>query len=52
VLDTEFYAVRLYAKEGAVKLLKRASGAVERQLRVNMGQLPIAYRCGTLPRVI
>jgi len=44
VLDTEFYAVRLYAKEGAVKLLKRASGAVERQLRVNMGQLPIAYR--------
>lgn len=44
VLDTEFYAVRLYAKEGGVKLLKRASGAVERQVRVNIGQLPIAYR--------
>ena len=46
VLDTDFYTVRLYAKDGGVKLLRRASGAVERQLRVNMGQLPIAYRCG------
>ena len=46
MLDTDFYTVRLYAKDGGVKLLRQASGAVEWQLRVNMGQLPIAYRCG------
>lgn len=44
VLDTDFYVIKLYTTDGDCKLLKRKSGQVERQHRVNLGLLPIAYR--------
>lgn len=44
VLDTQEYTVKLYTQDGGVKLLRRRSGAVERQLRLNSGKLPVAYR--------
>ena len=51
VLDTEFYAVKLYAKEGGSKLIRRRSGAVERQLGVFLNKLPIAYRLVHMTKV-
>ena len=48
VLDSEFYTAKLYTADGGVKLIKRKSGAVERQHRVNSGKLPIGYRWATL----
>lgn len=44
VLDTEFYTAKLYSTDGGCKLLRRGTGEFERQHRVNMGKLPIAYR--------
>lgn len=45
VLDTEFYAVKLYTAAGGIKFIKMRNGAVEKQVRVNIGKLPIGYRC-------
>ena len=45
VIDTQRYTVRLYTSSGGVKLIRRHNGAIERQLRLNIGKLPIAYRC-------
>mmetsp|Transcript_5159 Transcript_5159/g.14829 ORF Transcript_5159/g.14829 Transcript_5159/m.14829 type:complete len:235 (-) Transcript_5159:303-1007(-) len=44
VIDTEKYQVKLYALETGPKLIKRRSGAIERQYRLNCGKLPIGYR--------
>ena len=44
VLDTEFYVTKFYTTDGGVKMIKRQSGSIERQYRVNMGKLPIGYR--------
>ena len=46
ILDTSKHLVRLYTTDGGVKLLRRADGAVERQHRLNIGPLPVAYRAG------
>lgn len=44
VIDTNKYTAKLYTSDGGVKFLKRRSGAVEKQYRVNIGKLPIGYR--------
>lgn len=44
VIDTQRYKVRLYATGSGAKLIKRKSGAIERQFRFNLGKLPVAYR--------
>ncbi len=36
--------MQLYATDGGVKLLKRSNGDLERQYRLNVGKLPVAYR--------
>lgn len=43
MLDKSQYTVRLYTTDGGVKLLRRKDGAVERQHRLNVGRLPVAY---------
>ena len=45
MLDTSAYTYKLYTTDGGVKLLKRKSGAIEKQYRQNVGKLPVAYRC-------
>lgn len=44
VIDTQTYTAKLYTADGGVKYLKRRSGAVEKQYRINVGKLPIGYR--------
>lgn len=44
VIDTSTFSVKLYAESGGVKFLRRASGAIEKQYRFQIGALPIAYR--------
>lgn len=44
VLDMDFYVVKLYTETGSTKLVRRRSGNIERQFRINMGKLPIGYR--------
>lgn len=44
VLDTQAFLVKLYTTDGGAKLLRRKSGEVERQIRYNVGKLPVAYR--------
>lgn len=36
--------MKLYTTDGGTKFLKRRSGAVEKQYRLNVGKLPVAYR--------
>jgi hypothetical protein len=43
ILDQSKHTVRLYTSDGGVKLLRRKDGAVERQHRLNVGRLPVAY---------
>ena len=45
MLDTQRYQLKLYTTPGGEKLLKRKSGTVEKQYRLNLGKLPVAYRC-------
>lgn len=47
VLDTSKYLVRMYATEGGAKYIKRTEGGekAERQFRLYIGPLPVAYRC-------
>ncbi len=45
VIDTQRYTVRLYTSSGGVKMIRRHTGAIERQYRLNIGKLPVAYRC-------
>jgi hypothetical protein len=44
VVDTEQYQVKLYTTPGGEKLIKRRGGTVEKQYRLNIGRLPVAYR--------
>lgn len=44
VIDTSKCMVKHYGEDGGVKLLKRRSGALEKQYRINIGKLPFAYR--------
>ena len=44
VVDTERYQVKLYTTPGGEKLIKRRGGTVEKQYRLNIGRLPVAYR--------
>lgn len=48
MIDTQRYTVRLYTSSGGVKMIRRHTGAIERQYRLNIGKLPVAYRCGAL----
>lgn len=43
VLDTSKNTVKLYTTDGGTKLLRRQDGRVERQHRLNIGTLPVAY---------
>lgn len=43
IIDQSKYAVKLYTTDGGVKLLRRKDGRVERQHRLNIGTLPVAY---------
>lgn len=43
ILDMEKHAIRLQTSDGGEKLIKRFDGRIERQLRLNIGKLPIAY---------
>lgn len=44
VLDTQAHLVKLYTTDGGAKFIRRKSGSVERQFRLNAGKLPVAYR--------
>jgi hypothetical protein len=44
VLDTQLYTAKLYTDDGGTKLIKRHNGKIEKQYRLNVGVLPIAYR--------
>lgn len=43
ILDRSKYTVKLYTTDGGVKLLRRKDGRVERQHRLSVGSLPVAY---------
>lgn len=43
ILDTSKNTVKLYTSDGGTKLLRRQDGRVERQHRLNIGTLPVAY---------
>ena len=45
MIDTQRYTVRLYTSSGGTKMIRRHNGAIERQYRLNIGKLPVAYRC-------
>lgn len=44
IVDTQRHVVKLYTIDGGVKLIRRRSGNVERQFRLNVDVLPVAYR--------
>ncbi|MEW5308567.1 MAG: hypothetical protein WDW38_000515 [Sanguina aurantia] len=44
IVDTEQHTLKLYSTNGGTKLIRRHDGRVERQLRLAIGRLPIAYR--------
>lgn len=44
ILDTRKHIIKMYTTPGEVKLVKRATGKAERQYRLNVGTLPVAYR--------
>ncbi|KAG1657191.1 hypothetical protein FOA52_003605 [Chlamydomonas sp. UWO 241] len=44
VADMDKYTVKLYATDGGMKLIKRINGNIERQYRLNVGKLPVAYK--------
>ncbi len=43
--------VKLYASECGPKLIKRHTGAIERQFRLQCGKLPIGYRCSVCMKI-
>lgn len=43
ILDRSKHALKLYTSDGGTKLLRRPDGKVERQHRLNVGSLPVAY---------
>ncbi|KAF8069384.1 hypothetical protein HT031_001499 [Scenedesmus sp. PABB004] len=45
ILDTGEHALQLLTTDGGTKLLRRSDGRVERQRRLNVGSLPVAYTC-------
>mmetsp|Transcript_7599 Transcript_7599/g.13149 ORF Transcript_7599/g.13149 Transcript_7599/m.13149 type:complete len:253 (-) Transcript_7599:610-1368(-) len=45
IVDTEEHTMKLYTTEGAVKLIKRHNGNIERQHRYNVGMLHVCYKC-------
>ncbi len=44
VIDTSTFSVKLYAESCGVKFLRRKSGAIEKQYRLQIDAVPIAYR--------
>lgn len=44
VLDTNKFMARVYGEESGTKVLRRKDGKLERQYRLSIGRLPIAYR--------
>ncbi|GFR46446.1 hypothetical protein Agub_g8020 [Astrephomene gubernaculifera] len=44
VIDTNEHTIKLYTSDGGVKYIRRQNGTVEKQYRLNLGQLPIAYK--------
>mmetsp|Transcript_23431 Transcript_23431/g.51441 ORF Transcript_23431/g.51441 Transcript_23431/m.51441 type:complete len:241 (-) Transcript_23431:392-1114(-) len=44
IVDTQNHHVKLYTSDGGVKLIKRKDGKIERQHRLNVGKLPVAYK--------
>lgn len=43
IVDRNKYTIKLYTADGGTKLLRRPDGKVERQYRLNVGSLPVAY---------
>jgi hypothetical protein len=43
ILDRSKHTIKLYTSDGGTKLLRRPDGKVERQYRLNVGSLPVAY---------
>ena len=43
ILDRSQHTIKLYTSDGGTKLLRRPDGKVERQYRLNVGSLPVAY---------
>lgn len=43
MLDRNKHTIKLYTTDGGTKVLRRANGKVERQYRLNVGSLPVAY---------
>ncbi|PNW74719.1 hypothetical protein CHLRE_12g485750v5 [Chlamydomonas reinhardtii] len=44
IVDTNEHTIKLYTTDGGLKYIKRQNGAIEKQYRQNLGQLPIAYK--------
>ncbi|GAX83996.1 hypothetical protein CEUSTIGMA_g11421.t1 [Chlamydomonas eustigma] len=44
IADLDKYYVKLYTTDGGMKLIKRKDGKIDRQFRLNIGKLPIAYK--------
>ncbi|GMH32640.1 hypothetical protein BSKO_00474 [Bryopsis sp. KO-2023] len=44
IVDTRQQTVKFYTTDGGIKLIKRKDGRVERQCRLNVGELPVAYK--------
>ncbi|KAL6756952.1 hypothetical protein V8C86DRAFT_2612421 [Haematococcus lacustris] len=45
IVDQTEHTMKLYTTDGGTKLLKRHNGKIERQQRLNVGPLPVAYKC-------
>jgi hypothetical protein len=43
ILDKSQHVLKMYTTDGGCKLLRRSNGSIERQYRLNLGVLPIAY---------
>mmetsp|Transcript_11992 Transcript_11992/g.33731 ORF Transcript_11992/g.33731 Transcript_11992/m.33731 type:complete len:232 (+) Transcript_11992:176-871(+) len=44
VMDTNKFMCKVYADDGGLKVIRRKSGKLEKQYRLNIGRLPVAYR--------
>ena len=43
ILDKSQHILKMYTSDGGCKLLRRSNGSIERQYRLNLGVLPVAY---------
>lgn len=44
VVNLDEHNIKLYTSDGGMRLIKRENGTIERQYRLNIGKLPIAYK--------